>query len=259
MKQQLILLTIFLSTLSSSIYAQNVRFTSSGVIEFEKSLNTHAIFKKYINKDNEIYLRSAFENYQKNQAQFKILKSTLIFSGNHTLFTPIEDTGNSSDQFFGNDAITAQNNTIFSDLSTNLSTVQKRVFDDLYLVKDSIRKINWKITNETREIAGYECRRANAIIMDSVYVVAFYTDKIPVSGGPESFSGLPGMILGLAMPHDNVTWFAKTVKDRPVTDKELKVPVKGKPTDRKGLMATLNAAMKNWGAYAQMAFKAFML
>jgi len=32
----------------------------------------------------------------------------------------------------------------------------------------------------------------------SIDVVAFYTDDIPVSGGPESFDGLTGMILQVA-------------------------------------------------------------
>jgi len=31
-----------------------------------------------------------------------------------------------------------------------------------------------------------------------INAVAFYTDDIPVSGGPESFNGLPSMIFQLA-------------------------------------------------------------
>ena len=103
---------------------------------------------------------------------------------------------------------------------TQTSITQKNVYDDLYLVKDSLRKIDWKITDETREIAGYECRRANAIVLDSVYVVAYYTIQIPFSGGPESFTGLPGTILGLALPHENMTWFATKVTEIPVSDKD---------------------------------------
>jgi GLPGLI family protein len=95
--------------------------------------------------------------------------------------------------------------------------------------------------------------------MDSVYVVAFYTDQIAVSGGPESFSGLPGMILGVALPHDNITWFATSVADKPISAALMKVPVKGKVKTNKELKATLTSVMKNWGEYAQMALKAFML
>ena len=38
---------------------------------------------------------------------------------------------------------------------------------------------------------------------DTVYVVAFYTEDIPVSGGPEMFGGLPGMILELTVTGHN--------------------------------------------------------
>jgi GLPGLI family protein len=126
-------------------------------------------------------------------------------------------------------------------------------------VSDSTRKINWKITNEIRNIAGYDCRRANAIIMDSIYVVAFYTDKIPVSGGPESFSGLPGMILGVALPYEHVTWFASSVTEQPVGEDKLKAPTKGKALNQAGLLSTLKAALKNWGSYANEALKGFEL
>jgi GLPGLI family protein len=60
--------------------------------------------------------------------------------------------------------------------------------------------------------------------MDSIYVVAFYTDQIPVSGGPESFTGLPGMILGVALPYEHITWFATKVSEIPVDPKSLTLP-----------------------------------
>jgi len=107
------------------------------------------------------------------------------------------------------------------------SVSQKSVYEDTYLISDCIRSIQWRITNETREIAGYLCRRAKALVLDSIYVVAFYTDQKPVSDGPESFTGLPGMILGLALPNENVTYFATKIEDRPVSDKELEIPQKG--------------------------------
>lgn len=127
------------------------------------------------------------------------------------------------------------------------------------MVKDSVRKITWKITDETREIAGYTCRRANALVMDSIYVVAFYAIQIPVSGGPESFTGLPGMILGLAIPHENITWFATKVTDMTVDPKAMVMPKKGKPVTGKQLRETLAELMKNWGPWAQLQKKALLL
>ncbi|RZL12152.1 MAG: GLPGLI family protein, partial [Pedobacter sp.] len=92
-----------------------------------------------------------------------------------------------------------------------------------------------------------------------VYVVAYYSNQIAVSGGPESFTGLPGMILGLALPHENITWFATKVTETTVPEKDLTAPVKGKPTDNKGLKTILLGAMKNWGEYAHPIYKAFSL
>jgi GLPGLI family protein len=152
-----------------------------------------------------------------------------------------------------------QVNTIFTDLNASTASDQKKVFEETFLVKDSTRKINWKITSETRDIAGYTCRRANALILDSIYVVAFYTDEIPLSGGPEAFTGLPGMILGVALPHENITWFATKVTDVPIEDKALIPPKKGKQVNNKELLATLKSVMKNWGDYSQLYLKAFTL
>ncbi len=253
-------ISIFLIALLISAHgawAQNAHFTKSGVIEFEKTANMFALMKKEINKDNEAFLAPAYEQYRKTQPQFKKLKSTLTFANNTTLFTPLPEETPSN--YWGNRAMVGQNSTIFTDLNAHQSISQKKVYEETFLVKDSTRNIKWKITSETRNIAGYECRRANAIVMDSIYVVAFYTDEIPVSGGPESFSGLPGMILGVALPHENVTWFATKVTDMPVQAATLAAPKKGKAVDKKGFLQTLKSAMKDWGEYAQNVLKAYLL
>jgi GLPGLI family protein len=241
----------------SNLKAQNVRFPPAGVIEYEKSINMYALMKKSADKSTDNYMREAYDNFKKNNAQFRLLQSTLVFSNDKTLFTPIAPAENP--RGFFSDPMAEQNSTIYTDFASGMLTAQKKVYEETFLLKDSIRKINWKITSEVRTIAGYECRRANAVILDSIYVVAFYTDKIPVSGGPESFNGLPGMILGVALPHENVTWFAKTVIDKSIPSAEIKVPIKGKVADYKTLRTTINSALKDWGDYAQAALKAIML
>ncbi|QNR84011.1 GLPGLI family protein [Pedobacter riviphilus] len=245
--------------ISNDLFAQNIHFIKNGVIEFEKRSNMYALIKKRINKDNETYMNQAFEQYKKNNPQFKVAKSTLNFTSDKSLYKwpTVEETMNNN--WLSSDVLADLKNTIATNFNQQTSATQKSVYEDTYLVKDSVRKINWKITDETREIAGYECRRANAIIMDSVYVVAYYSNQIAVSGGPESFTGLPGMILGLALPHENVTWFATKVTEVAVPEKDLAPPTKGKPTDNKGLKAILLGAMKNWGEYAHPIYKAFSL
>lgn len=239
-------------------FAQNAHFITSGVVEFQKSANMYAIFKKQINSDNESFYQPIYDQYIKNQPQFRKMASTLNFADDKTLYTPTADE-NAPSNFFGNIAMVEQNNTIFTNLQTGTFVDEKHVFDDVFLVRDSTRKIKWKITDETREIAGFTCRRANAVVLDSVYVVGFYTEKIPVSGGPESFSGLPGMILGLALPHENITWFATKVTESVVDDKALSPPKKGKPVDNKELNRRLSEATKSWGVWKLPYLKAFSL
>ena len=171
---------------------------------------------------------------------------------------PVANTETETNNYLA-EGVGDQTNIIYTDLLTSGSTTQKAIYEETFLVKDSVRKINWKITNETRDIAGYSCRRANALVMDSIYVVAFYTDEIPVSGGPESFTGLPGLILGLALPHENITWFATLVKDMPVAANTIIPPKKGKETNYKALVNTLEKVLKNKGSYARSALKAFLL
>lgn len=255
---QLIIILFVLLTGTRSI-AQHVKFATEGVIEFERSTNVYAIIQKRLDQDkNNTFSNGAFEQLKKTNPQFRLSKSTLYFSKDKTLFTPVEG----DDQplpFFDNYPSLKQINTVYTDLSTRQQITRKAIFEENFLIKDTARVINWKITDERREIAGYPCRRANALIMDSIYVVAFYTDQIPVSGGPESFTGLPGMILGVALPHENLSWFAKTVTDKPIEAKLLAAPTKGKPTDKKGLVITLNKVLKDWGSSAKSWMKDYML
>ncbi len=85
--------------------------------------------------------------------------------------------------------------------------------------------------------------------MDSVFVVAFYTDQIVPGGGPESFTGLPGMILGLAIPRMNTTWFATKLELVTVGPSDLAPPKKGKKTNQASLRNQLKQSMKDWGKW----------
>ena len=71
-----------------------------------------------------------------------------------------------------------------------------------------------------------------------------------VSSGPESFSGLPGMILGLAVPRLHTTWFATKVELVEPTPVQLAPSQKGKKASWMELSNDLNKAMKDWGKEA---------
>ena len=241
---------IFLLLTAGLLRAQapNAIFLSEGKIEFEKKLNQYA----QLEEDN-----TWSELQKKTLSQFKVTYFDLMFTRTKTLYKPGREGSGTAMGWFSE--MPAQENVIYSDLEEEKSVSQKKVFEQLFLVQDSIRKIRWKLTDETRTIAGFSCRRANAIIMDSIYVVAFYTDEILTSGGPESFTGLPGMILGVALPHQHVSWFATKVEAVNVSDAQLVSPQKGKKTDNAAFKETVNAALKDWGKYAQRFLQAIFL
>ncbi|GAB3936880.1 GLPGLI family protein [Mucilaginibacter myungsuensis] len=259
MKKLIIIIALAFGT--HSLMAQQAHFTMNGTVEFERTINIYALIKKQMadNPDDQ-WMQAMVDGYKKNNPQFKKQKSLLTFSKDKSLFEPIEETGAQSDNFFWSAAPTIkQNNTTYTDLTSGLSVTQKKAFEEVFLLKDSTRKINWKITDEKRDIAGYNCRRANAIVMDSIYVVAFYTDDIPVTSGPEGFTGLPGMILGVAMPHDNITWFATKVTDVTIPENKIVAPAKGKVVDRKSLKKKLDESLDDWGSEGRSFLKTLML
>src|SRR5258708_5789860 len=90
MKKTVIILSALLFV-SNLIFAQHAHFTTSGKIEFNRTMNMWALMKKRINKDNEAFMQTIYDSYVKNTPQFKVLKSTVSFSDNKTLFIPIED------------------------------------------------------------------------------------------------------------------------------------------------------------------------
>jgi len=240
MKKLLYTVIIFILLFSNSIHAQNAMFLPQGRIEFERKLN---LWAQIDDEDDQGWK----ELMKKTMPQFKTSYFDLVFNGNKTLYRPgRENTDNNKlwDR-------PAEDNVVFTDLIAQAATTQKNVFEQQFLVHDSTRQIKWKITNETRNIAGFDCRRANALIMDSIYIVAFYTDAITTSGGPESFSGLPGMILGLAIPHEHITWFATKVYRETITDATLVPPAKGKKMTNNTLVTTLQDRMKDWGKWGQ--------
>ena len=145
----------------------------------------------------------------------------------------------------------ADKNVVFNDYKSGRTVTQKPVYEETFLVEDSLLKIKWKLTADTRTIAGYECRKAIGFIDDTVGVFAFYTDEILVTGGPEGIQGLPGMILGMGIPRLHTTWFATKVEVNGVNTNTIIPATKGKKTDRKKMVLALDDVLKNWGKYGR--------
>lgn len=251
------LLVIMLCSLSILSHAQHSHFVESGKIVYEKKVNMFAKMKNRITEDNVI-MKKFYEDYIKNQPQFQTSTSTLTFTSKAG-FYETNETAKANSYFFSSEPWNLVKNTVLTDYLKDSITAVKTIFEEDFILKDKKPEIIWKFTNEKREIAGYQCRRVNGLIADSIYVVAFYSQEIIPSGGPESFSGLPGMILGVALPHENVTWFATKVELSKPVIKSLSIPKKAKPVSRNELTEFLQKNLKNWGSSGLDAVKAFLL
>ena len=88
-----------------------------------------------------------------------------------------------------------------------------RMLNKLYVINDTIIKINWKIKNDMREIAGHICM--NASYKDTLLnknIVAWFALDIPYSFGPETYCGLPGIILEIDMNNGAVIITAEKIE-----------------------------------------------
>ena len=83
---------------------------------------------------------------------------------------------------------------IYKDISTSSYMKVMNLFTKEYTVKDNLPHYDWKISRETKTILGNEAKKATTE-KDGQTIVAWFTSKIPSKTGPDSFWGLPGLIL----------------------------------------------------------------
>ena len=132
-----------------------------------------------------------------------------------------------------------------------ISYTEEDIFGDEFVIKDSLPKIAWQITNETKIIGDYNCVKATYIEPVSkndleAYnrqqekikngkttlfemkkpepktITAWYTSEIPVSFGPNGVWGLPGLILQLE--NENYIYFCTKVSIKNNETVKVKIP-----------------------------------
>lgn len=231
---------IFASLITLTAIAVNSQqFISSGMIEYEVRVNNHRMF-------GDGFFAEMFKDKMPN---FSTTYYRLTFNDNKTIYK--FDRLNEKDKMpWGTN--NAEENVWYNDFNTGTRISQKFVFDQTYLLADSLMKMDWKLVpNETREIAGFNCRKAQAIIFDSVYVFAFYTDEITVSGGPMGIHGLPGMIMGITIPRMFTSWIATKLQVTGVNTGIIAAPTKGKKKPAAELKVSVEKATKDWGTWGR--------
>ena len=179
-----------------------------------------------------------------NMSQFKTGIYTLQFSGNRSLYKFDHwDESTKTPEWMKKDD---EYGIWYADYEKQQFSMQKNLFGNNFVVNDSIQKIQWKLTNENRVIAGFNCRKAVAKVLDSVYIFAFDSEELLLPGGPCTIHGLPGTILGLTIPRLHTSFIATSVKTTGLDDKLLVAPTDKKPFTWKNYQSILLERMKEW-------------
>lgn len=232
----------------SSLYAQQ----KEGKVTYERTIQMQ------ININDDAHLSSMLPKTRTD-------KFELSFGNNQSLYKHIDEE-QQNDEFGGNGMQIkmvgpGMDDIIFCNFDKSWKVEQRELFGKKFLVSDSIRKLSWKISDDTKMIAGYNCRKAVAQrtgkrtmmninngnmekkeIMDTTTIVAWFTMDIPVSAGPEVPGQLPGLILALDMNDGRSTYVATSVSAK-VDVSSIKEPTKGKKVTPDEFVAERNNMM----------------
>lgn len=234
-----LLLTAIICLAIQNVSGQT-RFFSIIKVEFEKTTSVRQLMKD---------LQEGSSWYEQNKDRYPVsMLSYYDFTGDTTksLYQPGKDVPVDPRSWY---RPVGDKNVVYTDYKKGISISQKPVFEETFLIEDSLAKIKWKLTNDVRNIAGYDCRKAVGILNDSIAIFAFYSEELLINGGPEGIQGLPGMILGMGIPRLHATWFATKVEVFDVKMNKVNPATKGKKVSREALMQTLGKLAKDWGSY----------
>lgn len=108
---------------------------------------------------------------------------------------------------------------LYKNTKENRFTNQNDVFGKVFLIKDKLEFLEWKLSGEKKNIGEYECFKATItgerevrdsgisfngdkdldesenVRMEPYTITAWYSPEIPVNNGPGRYFGLPGLIL----------------------------------------------------------------
>ena len=230
-------LKLLIIILFFSINATAQQFVDKAEIEFEVNTN----LKKNMSNNGWD------EMMKENLSELKTSFWTYSFIDNKSIFK--FNRWSEKTRIPKNQKDQEEENSWYHDFNSNTTSSQKQIVGSSVVINDSIAPIEWKLTNENREIAGYNCRKAVGKIFGDVYIFAFYTDDIMISGGPISINGLPGMILGLTIPRLYTSYIATKVNLTVNNPSEIK-PITAKKTfSTKEFRNLIEDKTKDWWMY----------
>ncbi len=138
------------------------------------------------------------------------------------------------------------NEVSYQDFQKGVRVDQREVMERNFIVTDTIQKLNWKLSDETKKVLNYNAHKATATrigtrprvsmengemkreeVADTVSVVAWYTTEIPVSAGPDYQGQLPGLILEMDVNNGQTIYKAVEISPK-VAVAKIREPKEGK-------------------------------
>lgn len=161
---------------------------------------------------------------------------------------------------------TAGSDLLYKNTKENRYTNQNEVFGKVFLIKDSLSSLDWKLEKDTKNIGEYTCFKATTTreeqVMRSgisvngdkdlneeqepetreVTVTAWYTPQIPVNNGPANYFGLPGLILEINDGSETIV--CSKIVINPENKTKITEPDKGKEVNQAEFDEIMEKKMK---------------
>lgn len=194
------------------------------------------------------------EEMKKMVPPTQVNQQTLLFTENETLYRDVNEEDNNNLDISHQDEdgnqvqikIQRPKDVFYQNLDKGTVVEGREFMGRNFLVQDNAETLRWKISAEKKQILGYSCQKA--VLQDtSKTVTAWFTTDIPVSAGPAVYGQLPGMILELDMDNGARLYTADKVILKPIEDKAIVAPDKGKPCTRAEYKKIVDDKMKEMG------------
>ncbi len=125
--------------------------------------------------------------------------------------------------------------TLYKNIKENKYVARSPLFQETYIVVDTLPDYHWKVTGESKKIGNYTVIKAEGVEKkknwrtgkeQEVKITAWFTPEIPIGNGPKKYHGLPGFIMELDRKGEVL--LCKQIIVNPKDKKEIKQPDDGK-------------------------------
>lgn len=217
-------------------------------VEVDYVLRLESDAESILQQVPERYRAAAAELVRTELAQGVTLDYKLKTNGKQSFYKLQERIDNSQrSNVIGQQIAQADKGGLFKDFSNQTYKKEYEMMGQNYLVVDSLATLNWQISREVQNIAGFETRKATGVMNDSIQIEAWFAPKLSIKDGPDRFWGLPGLILKSTFEVQGMAMSVTATRVQ-VREEEIKVaaPSKGKQLTMKEFEAEMEAIQKKF-------------